>query len=266
MAANRPDRQMRRRIAQMEALRALRADQARRRRRDNLAGGIALAAAVVAGFVLQLAVFGTNPTAEQLRTAEEGLQVPGASAAASPGNSAAIPSVDLARDKTFTGTLATNEGNIRVSLDGAKAPQAVAVFTTLAGEGFFTGKTCHRLTTAAAMGVLQCGSADGTGAGDPDYQWGPVENNPADGSYPAGTIAVARGQSTSSNGTQFFITWKDSTITQETGGYTIMGRVTGGMDVLRKIAEGGVKESGSRDGAPKIPVSIKSFTLTESTG
>ncbi|NKX54078.1 peptidylprolyl isomerase [Arthrobacter sp. E918] len=254
----------------MEARRALRNDQARRRRRDNVVAGIALAAAVTAGLVLQLAVFGSNP-AEQFRTLEEGLQVPETGTSATPqasaGNTASaanIPSADLARGKTFTGTLATNQGEIQVRLDGSKAPQAVSVFTTLAGEGFFAGKTCHRLTTAESMGVLQCGSVDGAGAGDPAYQWGPVENSPADGSYPAGTIAVARGQSTSSNGTQFFITWKDSTIAQDTGGYTVMGRVTGGMDVLRKIAKGGVKEPGSRDGAPKIPVSIKSFTLKES--
>jgi peptidyl-prolyl cis-trans isomerase B (cyclophilin B) len=265
VAANRPDRETRRRIAQMEARRALRNDQLRRRRRDNLAGGITLAAAVAVGLVLQLAVFGSNPTAEQLQRVEEELQAadPEASASAS-ANGANIPSADVARGKTFTGTLATSEGDIKVSLDGAKAPQAVSVFSTLAGDGYFTGKNCHRLTTAESMGVLQCGSADGTGAGDPQYQWGPVENSPADGSYPAGTIAVARGQSTTSNGTQFFIAWKDSTIAQDSGGYTIMGKVTEGLDVLRKIAAGGVKESGSQDGAPKIPVSIKSFTLKES--
>ncbi|MCG2624626.1 peptidylprolyl isomerase [Arthrobacter sp. I2-34] len=265
MAANRPDRQMRRRIAQMEARRALRNDQARRRRRDNLAGGIVMAAAVAAGLAVQLLGFGTDPTAAQLQRAEEALQVPQSSASpAATANGAGIPSADIARGRSFTGTLSTSAGNIDVSLDGAKAPQAVSVFSTLAAEGFFTGKNCHRLTTAASMGVLQCGSVDGTGAGDPGYQWGPVENTPADGSYPAGTIAVARGQSTSSNGTQFFITWRDSTIPQDTGGYTIMGKVTGGLDVLRRIAEGGVKESGSKDGAPKIPVSIKSFTLEES--
>jgi peptidyl-prolyl cis-trans isomerase B (cyclophilin B) len=256
---------MRRRIAQMEARRALRADQARRRRRDNLAGGAILAAAVAAGLTVQLLVFGTDPTAAELQRAEEGLQVPGAEASPSASaNGADIPSADIARGKVFAGTLATNEGDIKVRLDGTKAPQAVSVFSTLARQGFFAGKDCHRLTTGGQMGVLQCGSADGTGAGDPDFQWGPVENTPADGSYPAGTIAVARGSSTSSNGTQFFIAWKDSTIPQDTGGYTIMGRVTSGMDVLRKIAEGGVKESGSEDGAPKIPVSIKSFTLKES--
>jgi peptidyl-prolyl cis-trans isomerase B (cyclophilin B) len=264
VAANRPDRQTRRRIAQMEARRALRSEQARRRRRDNLVGGAVLAAAIATGLVLQLLVFGTDPTAAQLQQAEAGLEVPDAEASATPSNAANIPSADVARGRTFTGTLATSAGNLKVSLDGTRAPQAVSVFSTLAGDGFFAGKDCHRLTTADAMGVLQCGSADGTGAGDPDYQWGPVENTPADGSYPAGTIAVARGQSTSSNGTQFFIAWKDSVIPQDTGGYTIMGKVTGGLDVLRKIAAGGVKESGSEDGAPKIPVSIKSFTLKES--
>ncbi|NKX49847.1 peptidylprolyl isomerase, partial [Arthrobacter deserti] len=158
MAANRPDKQTPRRIAQMEARRARRNDQARRRRRDNVAGGNVLAAAVVAGLVLQLAVFDTDPAAGQLQRLEEELQAPEASAAD-------IPSADVARGKTFRGTLATGAGSIEGSLEGSKAPQAVSVFSTLAEDGFFTGRTCHRLTTAESMGVLQCGSADGAGGG-----------------------------------------------------------------------------------------------------
>ena len=110
------------------------------------------------------------------------------------------------------------------------------------------------------MGVLQCGSEDGKGGADPDFQWGPIENAPADGVYPAGTIAVARGGTPDSHGTQFFITYKESRITQDGGGYTIMGKVTSGLDVLESVAAGGI-EADQQDGRPKTAVAIDSFTL-----
>jgi peptidyl-prolyl cis-trans isomerase B (cyclophilin B) len=263
VAARRENRDMRRRVAQMEAKRALRKDQLRRRKRDNIIGASAIAVAVAAGVVIQLTVFDNNPTPSEIEKVRSGIEQSTPSGQASPRatNAAHIPSPDVAAGRVFTGTLSTNRGNIKVELDGRVAPQAVSVFKSLADAGFFTGKNCHRLTTAPSMGVLQCGSADGKGGGDPEYQWGPVENSPADGSYPAGTIAVARGQSTFSNGTQFFIAYKDSTIPQDTGGYTIMGKVSGGLDVVRRIAEGGVTEAGRQDGTPKIAVTIDTLTL-----
>nr|WP_043845329.1 peptidylprolyl isomerase [Arthrobacter crystallopoietes] len=256
---------MKRRIAQMEAKRALRSDQLQRRKRDNVIGAAAIAVAVVAGVLVQLTVFSTNPTPEevaQLRSGlEETIPEPGTSASPQATNAAHIPSPDLAAGQVLSGTLSTNQGDIAIELDGNAAPQAVSVFKSLADDGYFEGKNCHRLTTAPSMGVLQCGSADGKGGGDPEYQWGPVENTPEDGLYPAGTIAVARGQSTFSNGTQFFIAYKDSTIPQDTGGYTIMGKVTQGLNVVRRIAEGGVTEAGSQDGAPNISVTIDTLNL-----
>ncbi|WP_336712983.1 peptidylprolyl isomerase [Arthrobacter sp. USHLN218] len=263
MAAKRENRDMRRRVAQMEAKRALRQDQLRRRKRDNIIGASAIAVAVVAGVLVQLTVFNSNPTPAEIEKVRSGIEesIPSGQASPQATNAAHIPSPDLAAGRVLSGTLSTNQGDITVELDGKAAPQAVSVFKSLADEGFFKGKNCHRLTTAPSMGVLQCGSADGKGGGDPEFQWGPVENSPADGSYPAGTIAVARGQSTFSNGTQFFIAYKDSTITQDTGGYTIMGKVSGGLDVVRRIAEGGVTETGSQDGTPKIAVTIDALTL-----
>ena len=265
MAAPRPDRETRRRIARMQAKRALVQSQAKRRKRDNLFAGTAGALALVLALALQVVWFSSNPTPEETRLFEQ----QGAAAASSPTPTpdrsapAAIPDKSAAEGKVFSGTLSTSAGDLGVELDGSDAPQAVAVFTSLAQSGFFTGKTCHRLTTGAAMGVLQCGSLNGDGASDPAYQWGPVENTPADGLYPAGSIAVARGASTDSNGTQFFVVYKDSLIPQDTGGYTIMGKLTSGLDVLEAVAAQGAVKDGAevQDGTPKTPVTIDSFTL-----
>jgi peptidyl-prolyl cis-trans isomerase B (cyclophilin B) len=151
-----------------------------------------------------------------------------------------------------------------VQLDGTKAPQAAAVFKSLADQGYYKGVSCHRLTTAENFGVLQCGSKSGDGQGDPNYTWGPLENTPTDNKYPAGTIAVARtGNNAYGNGTQFFIVYKDTVIPADSaGGYTVVGKVTSGLDVVTKIAAAGLKtgQSGT-DGAPAEAVTIDSFSL-----
>ena len=267
-ASPRETRETKRRIQQMEAKRELRRDQEKRRKRDNLVAGGAGAAAVVLAVVLQLTVFAGNPTEEEFAAAEAGLASPSASASATPSptqtNAANIPKAATAAGKTFTGSLKLNRGTLGVQLDGTKAPQAAAVFKSLADQGYYKGVSCHRLTTAENFGVLQCGSKSGDGQGDPNYTWGPLENTPADNKYPAGTIAVARtGNNAYGNGTQFFIVYKDTVIPADSaGGYTVVGKVTSGLDVVTKIAAAGLKtgQSGT-DGAPAEAVTIDSFSL-----
>ncbi|MDM7989422.1 peptidylprolyl isomerase [Arthrobacter sp. zg-Y877] len=254
MAAHRTSRTSRedkRRVARMEARRAFAAARTARRKRDNVFAASAAAAVLALAVALQVSWFGSNPSAEELALLREQAAV---------ADVREVPDPSLAEGKTFTGSLSLGQGEIGVELDGSAAPQAAAVFKTLADEGYFAGKSCHRMTATESMSVLQCGSETGDGQADPDFQWGPVENTPADGFYPAGTIAVARGEDVMSHGTQFFIVYKDSTITQETGGYTIMGKVTSGLDVLEAIASQGI-DSGKTDGSPNDPVTISSFTL-----
>ncbi len=158
-----------------------------------------------------------------------------------PGNQGDVPDPALAEGRTWTATVRTTAGDITVELDGAKAPQAVASFLSLAQKGFYDSTTCHRLTTAGIF-VLQCGDPNGDGTGGPDYRFGPIENAPVDDVYPAGTLAMARqGENAYSQGSQFFLVYEDSTIPADTaGGYTVFGRITGGMDVLKAVADAGV--------------------------
>jgi peptidyl-prolyl cis-trans isomerase B (cyclophilin B) len=173
---------------------------------------------------------------------------------------ATVPPKTDAAGKTFTVTMATTCGDVAMQLDGTKAPQAVSSLVFLAKQGFFDGSKCHRLTTEGIY-VLQCGDPTGSGSGGPGYEFGPVENAPKDAVYPAGTVAMARAQSPSSQGSQFFLVYKDSTIGQgDPNGYTVMGKITSGLDVVTKVAEGGTVDGGG-DGAPKRAVSIKTTTV-----
>lgn len=154
-----------------------------------------------------------------------------------------VPDPSVAQDRTWSAQLATSAGDLTLELDGQAAPQAVASFVTLAQDGFFDGTRCHRLTTEGIY-VLQCGDPTGTGTGGPGYTFGPVENAPEDDVYPAGTVAMARVTGDpESMGSQFFLVHADSTIPSDAaGGYTVLGRVTEGMDVLEAVADAGIAE------------------------
>ncbi|WP_380168291.1 peptidylprolyl isomerase [Jannaschia sp. R86511] len=162
---------------------------------------------------------------------------------------------------SWTVTLATTCGDVTLQLDADAAPQGVGNLVFLAQEGWYDGTPCHRLTTQGIF-VLQCGDPTGTGTGGPGYAFGPIENAPADDVYPAGTVAMARvGGDGESMGSQFFLVYEDSTIPSDgAGGYTVLGRVTEGLDIVRLVAEGGLAADGV---APARSIGIDSVTAEE---
>lgn len=188
----------------------------------------------------------------------EGCQPIGEVVTSKPQESAApIPSGETS--KTLNVTIATNCGDIEATLDGTKAPKAVANFVHLAGNGFYEKTLCHRLVPQGIF-VLQCGDPTGTGTGGPGYSFGPVENAPTTHVYGPGTLAMARrGQDGNSNGSQFFLVYETSTIPADSaGGYTVFGNVTKGIDIVRKIAQGGLAANGV---APANSISLEKVTV-----
>ncbi|GGB79059.1 peptidylprolyl isomerase [Knoellia flava TL1] len=169
--------------------------------------------------------------------------------------------------------LETNQGDIPVVLERAKAPCTVLSFEFLTRKKYFDGTDCHRLTAyttpPAALSVLQCGDPLGTGWGDPGYAFADeldsakaLENWPGfpDGSrkvYPRGTLAMANG-GPDTNGSQFFLVHEDSRLRPD---YTVFGHVTEeGMEVLDAIAAGGIDpgtEGSPQDGTPAVGVTIE---------
>lgn len=181
--------------------------------------------------------------------------------AAAPPTERTAPDPGLAEDRTWTGTISTSCGDIGVELFGDAAPAAVASFVSLAQEDYFVDTPCHRVVTEGIY-VLQCGDPTGTGTGGPGYEFGPVENAPADDVYPEGALAMARqGGNGDSMGSQFFIVFRESTIpSDQAGGYTVFGKVTSGLDVATKIAGAGVAGGGT-DGPPADAISLGKVTL-----
>jgi len=174
---------------------------------------------------------------------------------ASPKQMSTQPDVEAARGKTFAATITTNCGPVTVELDGAKAPATVSSFILLAKQDYWAPSACFRLTGGQqGIWVLQCGDPTGTGSGaGPGYHFG-TENAPADGKYPAGTLAMARATDPSSNADQFFIVYKDTQLPTQGGGYSVFGRVTGGMDIIGRVAAAGINPQDQT--SPLAPISI----------
>lgn len=168
-----------------------------------------------------------------------------------------LPDASAAQGRTWEVTLDTCVGEIGLELDGATAPHAVASFLTLADGGYFDGTGCHRLYTGAVSG-LQCGDPTFTGTGGPGYRFGPLENAPEDGVYPAGTLAMARSAGDAdSMGSQFYLVFADSQVPPDAaGGYTVFGRITSGLDLLRAVGAEGFRGD-AVDGPPAVPVTIE---------
>lgn len=230
----------------------------RRQTRDSVIGGV-LAAVVLFGGIGLLSL--VQPPAAPEETAPPAASEPAASEPAAPESE--VPDASLAEDRTWTGTMTLNGIDLGVELDAALAPQAVSSVLFDTQRDYYDGKTCHRLTTSEGFSVLQCGSVDGQGSGDPSFMYGPIENAPADDVYVEGTIAMARqGGNADSNGHQFFIVYGDTTIPADAaGGYTVIGQVTSGLDQLQEqvIANGTVDDQ--PDGEPAEPVTIDDFVL-----
>jgi peptidyl-prolyl cis-trans isomerase B (cyclophilin B) len=200
-----------------------------------------------------------SPTA----AASSGAGVAGCTAPpAAPGaRTATLPDKATAAGKTFVATVTTTCGTITMELDGTKAPQTVASFLGLARSGYWNDSPCHRLVTSGIF-VLQCGDPTGTGSGGPGYGFG-VENAPKDYQFPAGTLAMARTSDPNSNGGQFFIVYKQTEL-QDPTGYSIFGKVTGGMDIVDRIAAAGAEPADqSGNTAPHQPISILKVAVTE---
>jgi peptidyl-prolyl cis-trans isomerase B (cyclophilin B) len=179
-----------------------------------------------------------------------------------PGKPQTVADPSVSENREWSGQLAFAETTLEITLDGVRAPQAVANFVDLNSEDYFDDSSCHRVTTQGLF-VMQCGDPLGVGIGNPGYTFGPLENTPEDGVYPAGTLAMARAANdASSMGSQFFVVYQDSEIPDDSaGGYTVFGQVTSGLEeFIERYVEPGTAD-GSTDGQPAVPVFIDSITI-----
>ena len=143
----------------------------------------------------------------------------------------------------------TSLGSISFELFDEDAPETVANFRKLAGDGFYDGVIFHRIIPDF---MIQGGDPDGTGMGGPGYTFKDEFNSHK---VVRGALAMANA-GPNTNGSQFFIVttqaapWLD-------GKHTVFGQVTEGMDTVDAI-EGVETGAGDR---PVDPPAITSIDL-----
>ncbi|MFF4777253.1 peptidylprolyl isomerase [Microtetraspora fusca] len=177
-----------------------------------------------------------------------------------------------------TMTIYTNLGRIVIDIAPGDTPCTINSFAFLASKKFFDNTVCHRLTTIESngLGLLQCGDpqAKGDGENPTDGTGGPGYLFPDENlgpQYARGVVFMAQGgDASNSNGSQFVISYTDENA-QLPQAYTPFGIVRQGMEIVDKIAKGGVNTAKdgiditSDDGgsnAPKMKVQIKTIRIS----
>ena len=293
-----PTNEQRRETAKRKLERQLerRANQARRRRILLIAGGAIAAVAVIAAVVITVintkddhksntaATTTTGSSAATTAAPQTGAVPPlppfkpsanlGANCQYPPSSDPAAKPVKPPRTGKIptdpaqvSASMVTSQGNLGLMLANNESPCTVNSFASLIGQKYFDNTKCHRLTTSATLGVLQCGDPTGDGTGGPGYQFGneyPTDQYPPNDPkleepvlYSRGTLAMANA-GPNTNGSQFFLVYKDSQLPPQ---YTVFGTIQAdGLATLDKIAKAGVAGGGD-DGAPATEVTIKSILL-----
>ncbi|HEY6144030.1 MAG TPA: peptidylprolyl isomerase [Flavobacterium sp.] len=139
-------------------------------------------------------------------------------------------------------TISTNKGDIVVQLEYQKTPVTVANFVSLIegkntivtdaklkGKPFYDGLKFHRVI---ADFMIQGGDPSGNGSGGPGYAF---KDEITDLKFDKGGILAMANSGPTTNGSQFFITHKDTPWLN--GNHTIFGHVIEGIEVVNSIAQ-----------------------------
>jgi peptidyl-prolyl cis-trans isomerase B (cyclophilin B) len=143
-----------------------------------------------------------------------------------------------------TATIETNKGKLVAELYDDAAPNTVANFEKLANAGFYDGVKFHRVI---ADFVVQGGDplSRDLPAGDPRIGTGgpgyhikcETSGNPH--KHELGSLSMAHaGKDT--GGSQFFLVLNEANTKHLNGVHTVFGKVTGGLDIVKKIAKNDV--------------------------
>ena len=261
------------------------ARQRQMRRRGLIGAGAVLAAALVASLLVVFLPGGSakhpaasasksatpSPTATATAVAEPAHHC-SYTAATPVARKVSFPPATPDYTASYQATINTNLGKITFNLLNSKATCTVNSFVHLAEAGYFNNTQCHRLVTSGIY-VLQCGDPTATattkltcsttsnvGAGTPGYDF--ASENLTGAKYPAGTVAMANEGTATSNGSQFFIVYKDST-SGLTASYTPFATVSSGLGIVQNVAKDGYscQYASSGGGAPKEKVIIDSVTI-----
>jgi len=155
----------------------------------------------------------------------------------------------------------TSEGDIRVELYPEKAPKTVDNFLQYVKSGQYNGTIFHRVIRGF---MVQGGGYTQSFVEKPTRA--PVALESKSGlKNVAGTIAMARTSDPNSATDQFFINTVDNAgldyPNPDGNGYAVFGKVTQGMDVVKKIEAAPTTTRGPMSDVPQKEIVIESATV-----
>lgn len=159
-------------------------------------------------------------------------------------------------DDANTMTIKLKDGDVKIELLPDLAPKHVEQIKALAKEGAYDNVVFHRVIPGfmAQTGDVQYGNtgkgynaqAVGTGGSTrPDI---PAEFSKEP--FVRGVVGMARAQNPNSANSQFFIMFTE--YPSLNGEYTVVGKVTSGMEFIDKIKKGSEANNGTVDNPDKM--------------
>lgn len=149
-------------------------------------------------------------------------------------------------------------GTVTIDLFEDVAPGHVEQITALAEAGAYDGVVFHRViegfmaqTGDVQFGKLEGGDMSRAGMGGSDRP--DLKAEFSDVAFERGVVGMARSQSPDSANSQFFIMFEPAP--NLNGQYTVVGEVTGGMDVVDAIKRGKGR-NGAVIGQPDVMQSV----------
>jgi len=167
------------------------------------------------------------------------------------------------RDEGPRVAIDTAFGRIVIELLPKVAPRSVAQFLSLVHERFYDGTTFHRVIAGVLIQGGDPLSRDTTAA---DVGYGGLEDRrlplePSDTPFERGSVGMARDYRPDGGSCQFFILLDRVEALDHR--YTVLGRVTRGLEVAEKIARRSASAAGRPDTA--VPMTIVAIEATEAT-
>ncbi len=161
--------------------------------------------------------------------------------------------------------LHTNQGDMVITLDAAKAPKTVENFLTYVKEGFYNGTVFHRVID----GFMIQGGGFEPGMKQKQTH-APIENEANNGlKNDKYTLAMARTSDPHSATAQFFINVSNNDFLNFTAptpngwGYAVLASVTEGTDVVDKIKGVKTGNKGFHQNVPNEDVIIEKAEVLE---
>ena len=162
----------------------------------------------------------------------------------------------------------TSEGDFEIELFKDQVPATVVNFLTYVQAGYYDGTIFHRVIRDL---IVQGGGYvdDGNDAIVPKLEGlrGRILNEAPNGPQNRqGTIAMARGAEPNSARQQFFINldnnlnFNHKNRTAQGFGYAVFGRVTDGMDIVRRIGRTRTTTKDVGENVPRETIVIRSIT------